>query len=291
MKVKFDGCTIALTAIAFPGGERHVRLEELDDYFVGLDRFQDSANVDHVEVLMDFRGSDDIVDLMLVTDAIRRLPFINKNTIHTLIMPYMPFARQDRAAEVGEAHSAKVMGTVLNLLAYDNVVIGDAHSDVTGAVVNNVRLVSQAKLVNRHLGGEIVADGWVLCAPDTGATKKVDQLAQMLKVVDVVQGVKHRDTLTGKLTGFDCYGDVAGKKVMIVDDICDGGGTFLGLAQVLREKGATKVGLFVTHGIFSKGLEVFDGLIDQLYTVNVWSKNAVATPTNNLTVFKDKDFY
>lgn len=290
MKVKFDGCSIELKTFGFPGGERHVRLENLDDYFNGWDRFQDSASIDHVEVLMDFRGSDDIVDLMLVTDAIRRLPFVTKNTVHTLVMPYMPFARQDRAAEVGEPHSAKVMGTVLNLLAYDNVVIGDAHSDVTGAVVDNVRLVSQAKLVNRHLGGEIVAGGWVLCAPDTGATKKVDQLAQLLKVVDVVQGVKHRDTLTGKLTGFDCYGDVSGKKVMIVDDICDGGGTFLGLAQVLRDKGAVSVGLFVTHGIFSKGLEVFDGLIDHLYTVNVWSNNAVATPTNNLTVFKDKDF-
>ena len=57
-----------------------------------------------------------------------------------------------------------------------------------------------------------------------------------------------------------------GRTAIITDDICDGGYTFIKVAEQLKAKGASKVILFVTHGIFSKGLDVFEGLIDHVYT-------------------------
>ena len=76
---------------------------------------------------------------------------------------------------------------------------------------------------------------------------------------------KTRDVMTGKITGFEVYADdLKGKSCIIVDDICDGGGTFAGLAIELRKKGARKVHLIVTHGTFSKGLTTltnFDSVI------------------------------
>ena len=55
---------------------------------------------------------------------------------------------------------------------------------------------------------------------------------------------------------------------VIVDDLCDGGGTFIGIAKDLRERGARRVFLIVTHAIFSKGLEPFRGLLDRVYCTN-----------------------
>ena len=60
----------------------------------------------------------------------------------------------------------------------------------------------------------------------------------------------------------EVFGDVTGKSVLIADDICDGGRTFIELAKVLKERGAAHIHLHVTHGIFSKGKAVFEGLID-----------------------------
>jgi ribose-phosphate pyrophosphokinase len=88
---------------------------------------------------------------------------------------------------------------------------------------------------------------------------------------NVVYCNKKRDPETGKLDGFSIYDydpnpNSNGTELLIVDDICDGGGTFVGLAKKLREAGAKKVHLFVTHGIFSKGVPL-EG-IDTIYTTD-----------------------
>ena len=70
-----------------------------------------------------------------------------------------------------------------------------------------------------------------------------------------LHGEKVRDQLSGKITSYELKGKPEGMNVMIVDDICDGGATFVILAKALYEGGAKEVNLFVTHGIFSKGLE------------------------------------
>ena len=82
----------------------------------------------------------------------------------------------------------------------------------------------------------------------------------------IIRADKIRDTMTGALSGFEVYADdLTGKDVVILDDLCDGGGTFIGLAKKLREKGAAKITLYVTHGMFTKGVK--DLLI---YIEEVW---------------------
>ena len=78
---------------------------------------------------------------------------------------------------------------------------------------------------------------------------------------------KERDVSTGWITGFKLESPeiVVGKDILITDDICDGGMTFLKCAEALKEAGANSVSLYVTHGIFSKGLDIFKGLVDNIY--------------------------
>jgi ribose-phosphate pyrophosphokinase len=85
----------------------------------------------------------------------------------------------------------------------------------------------------------------------------------------VVECSKSRDVKTGKLTGFKVYAeDLEGKDCLIVDDICDGGGTFIGLAGELKKKNAGNLYLAVTHGIFSKGFEELEKCFDKIFTTD-----------------------
>jgi len=97
-------------------------------------------------------------------------------------------------------------------------------------------------------------------------------------------GAKDRDVKTGNITRTSITPIVHGGNAIIVDDICDGGRTFIELAKCLKPA-CDKVYLYVTHGIFSKGLDVFDGLID-----HIWTANSFLTETDpRLTVIRRKD--
>ena len=107
-------------------------------------------------------------------------------------------------------------------------------------------------------------------APDAGAAKEVQQLAILMNK-EFIQGHKTRDTRTGALSGFGYSGSVEGKNLLIIDDICDGGGTFIGLAEALRATETPEdISLYVTHGMFTKG---YDGLLkcfSTIYTTNTY---------------------
>ncbi len=88
-----------------------------------------------------------------------------------------------------------------------------------------------------------------------------------------IRADKSRNMATGQITETVVYADdLTGKACVIVDDLCDGGRTFIELAKVLRAKGAAKIALVVTHGIFSKGKEPLNKYIDYTYALHDWTK-------------------
>lgn len=98
-----------------------------------------------------------------------------------------------------------------------------------------------------------------------GQRKKVLTVAQRLGLRDVFCASKIRDSKTGKITDTTFHDEVKGRKVLIVDDICDGGRTFIELGKLLREKQAETIYLYITHGIFSKGLQALNPYFDHIY--------------------------
>ena len=108
----------------------------------------------------------------------------------------------------------------------------------------------------------------VLLSPDAGASKKTGLVAKHCGYDSIVYGSKIRDTKTGEIvkTTVLVEHNIGDKDVLIVDDICDGGRTFIELAKVLRQKGAESVDLYVTHGIFSAGLDPLMLHIDHIFT-------------------------
>ena len=240
------GKSIAFEAFTFNGGEPHIKIKE-------------DSILDSVMITTRIRSFNDLGFLLIATDALRRMG-IEKLS---LFLPYFPAARQDRVMMKGEALSVKVYADIINSANYEQVLIVDPHSDVCPALLNRVRVINNHLFVQKALAAE---KDYYLIAPDSGALKKAYLLAQFLGRKQIITCSKNRDVQTGQLNGFKVFAeDLQGKTCVIVDDICDGGGTFLGLAKTLKEKNAGDLILVVTHGIFSKGIEVLNTVFSKIY--------------------------
>ena len=167
----------------------------------------------------------------------------------------------------GEAVSVKVYANLINGQNYESVSIFDPHSEVTPALLNNCKVIDNYEFIENVT--QQLSKDLVLISPDGGALKKIYKVAAHLQKYQVVEGSKSRDVKTGQLTGFKVYAeDLQGKDCLIVDDICDGGGTFLGLAQELKAKNAGNLYLAVSHGIFSRGFEELEKVFTKIFTTD-----------------------
>lgn len=185
-----------------------------------------------------------------------------------LTYPYFPYARQDRVMGSKEPFSLKVFCDLLNSRKFKTVKIFDPHSDVAPALIENCIVITQCEIARKAIPDEYFTnENVIFVSPDAGAYKKLSKLIPDDQRIAI--GVKNRDAL-GKITGTNFYSpiSVVGRTCVMVDDICDGGRTFIELAKKLKEAGAAVVVLYITHGIFSQGLEPLREHIDFIYTTN-----------------------
>ena len=227
-------------------------------------------------------SSDDIIALMMLVNAIRQ---VNPVVELFVRIPYMPYSRQDRVCNEGEALSIKVMCDIINSLNFKAVLITDPHSDVTPALLNNCFIKTQVDCLKRgteaseSLSKLLVGnpEETVLISPDAGASKKTLAVAKEFGIERVVYADKVRDTKTGEITKttVDSRAFEEPKKIdnyLIVDDICDGGRTFIELSKVLQGEGLAKnqINLYLTHGIFSNGFEELEKHFNKIYCHNIF---------------------
>ena len=188
-----------------------------------------------------------------------------------LVLPYVPFARQDRPMVSGEPLSVKVFATLLNAQRFERVTVYDPHSDVSTALIDNCYVVNNHDFVRWVVAQRYPDDeSFFLASPDAGAYKKVYGVHEAIGGTGtLLMCNKHRDVATGKLSGVSVDAtDLYQRDVLIVDDICDGGGTFILLAKELKKRNAGRVVLVVSHGIFSQGFESLREHIDAVYTTD-----------------------
>jgi len=239
----------------FPCGERNLK--------IGALKVPQNMLFEQVSVKLEYNSDSDLIDLLLLVDAVKRCPWLNyKNLV--LLLSYMPYGRQDRVCNSGEAHSLKVICNLINSCGFDKVFIIDPHSDVTEALIDNIDIITTDYIVFSSEGGPFVdCDAYV--SPDAGAYKRVTKAAG-IHGKPVIRADKTRDVATGNLSGFEVYtDDLTGQSVLILDDIADGGRSFTELAKKLREKGAQKITLYVTHGMFTKGVKSLLEHVDEIW--------------------------
>lgn len=262
-----NGYTQTPKTFTFPGGEIGIKFN-MEDYKFSIPH-SDGKNQ---FIVSRIQNSDDIMQLVMVKNALDNFNKAFYYKTH-LIMPYVPYARQDRVCVNGEPFSLKAFATIINSLGFASVKVFDPHSDVVAGVINNVQVVSQLHIICMYQDFFKVGASGIFVSPDAGANKKTAELAKYFSHGRFIRADKLRDLATGEIKETIVYdNDLTGLSVIIADDICDGGRTFIELAKVLKSKGASKVTLYVTHGIFSKGTDVlFKNGIDEIYTTDSYS--------------------
>lgn len=207
------------------------------------------------------------VALSHVVDAIRVQYPISKLY---LVLPYLPYARQDRVCNAGEPNGSRVFANYLNSMNFELVEVYDPHSDAAVAGINNLIVSNQVEIFGKI---HDFRNGWYIVAPDMGAKKKAEKFAKETGALGVISCYKERNLYTGEIVSQGLIGAEnipVGSKLFVLDDICDGGRTFVGVRELLNQLEPSQVELCVTHGIFSYGKEVVTDIYDMVYTSNSW---------------------
>lgn len=174
---------------------------------------------------------------------------------------YMPYARQDRVCAPGEAYSLEVMVKLLDDMNVSDIRFWDLHnSDLTLEMFKNT-FVHEIEIHDvfsyyKFLDGFDLSN-LIICAPDSGARDKIDNIVKEFDLGNAIHFEKDRCPETGQIHGIkpNKYNrNFDGYNLLVVDDICDGGRTFIEVAKELKRHTSENLYLYVTHGIFSKGL-------------------------------------
>ena len=254
-KSAINGDIITFSEHKFSGGEIHMTLDA------------DQEVPEEVQVIFSEAESCDLMKMIQVADILRR----NGAKTLILILPYLYYSRQDRATTTNSSFALKLFMETLQG-HYSALVTYDPHSEVCmdNGIANKLMVLGSSQstfiedMLSRH-------EPDFVCAPDAGASEKIYQNMEQCEVTaDIITATKKRDPSTGALSDpqIETECDLAGKHVLIADDICDGGYTFIQLAKVLREAGVETLGLMVSHGIFSKGFDELNKYFDYIETTD-----------------------
>lgn len=239
----FGPVDVNFDLMTFSGGESHVKL-----------KFDRTVNITRVVIKGNIISSRNLMDVVVIANAIRN--YFPRNTPEIdLFTGYLPYSRSDRVCAPGEEFGLQAFAQIINSIGFTRVYTIDPHSEVAFSLINNLIAIDQMAFIKTV--GYVFKNFDFVCAPDKGSVHKVEKVAKYTGL-PLLQGTKKRDPETGKLSGFGLESvsksDTNDKNVIIVDDICDGGGTFIGLAKVLREEyGVKEIALLVSHGLYSKG--------------------------------------
>jgi ribose-phosphate pyrophosphokinase len=253
----------------FPDGQQNIKLIPKGNEPLGV--------LPHYAKVAIKSRFNSFLDLELIIAATRALRGLRCKNI-TLYVPYLLGARSDRQFQPGESSYLRdVIAPIINDLNFDQVVCYDVHSHVASAVIPNLVNSENHHLVRKSIEAICSAENisesqLVLVAPDAGAQHKVFDLVKKLKFSgSLVTCSKERDLQTGQIVrthieNKELIPHTSSRQYfVVVDDICDGGRTFINISQALRKEfPRSKIYLVVSHGIFSNGLkpmeEHFDGL-------------------------------
>lgn len=258
----------------FSGGELQIRLPEI---FVKGSYIRSSG----ITIKTILNSANAIMELILTKKA---LDHYCPDEEVELICWYLPYMRQDRICHPGECNSSVELLNILESLEFNIIYTADLHSKKPfehwgkkkEKLYNNFKIpmtrvieYDSFDIITKSLDNEFYD---VLVAPDKGAVEKVAKIAKHFNLPYII-GDKIRDPENGHIIDYkiDLNGvdSLRYKTLLVIDDIADGCGTFVLLGDKLKRNGASNIDLYVTHGIFSKGvMPLYNAGYDLIITTN-----------------------
>lgn len=258
MRIYTKGGDLPYEIITFSDSQPHFKLLHRDEWFTAT-------------IEAPIRTPLELLQVCLTGDVLRQVGYeVN------LDIRYLLGARMDRAIDAMQPFTLQTIARMINSVGFSRIRILDPHSSVATNLLRATPVLPEI-IVRRILTDVGDYANALVITPDAGAYERVRQLNRGYR--QTRQAWKVRDPQTGKLSGFRIEDGsfVRDKHCIILDDICDGGGTFSGLADVLRREGSKSVSLFVTHGIFSKGTPITG--VDVIYTTDSYKAHEPGVTT------------
>lgn len=236
--------------LIFPDNQPHIQVENI-------------AEGDDVTVICSITDTILLLQLLQTANALDNL-FAKKKQ---LIIPWLMGARYDRLMQPGDSIDLQVIAQLINSMQFEKVLLFDVHADVTTLLINNSINISNRQLVEQYQQQDAV-----LICPDAGAAKKINKYLEWnSNLKEVVYCNKSRHLRTGRISLQVLEPEKCkNRNCAIIDDICDGGGTFLAIAQQIQPAHAT---LIVTHGIFSKGFTELEKHFHEIIVSDSYQQN------------------
>jgi ribose-phosphate pyrophosphokinase len=213
--------------------------------------FTNSIRGKRVYLLTSPTNSDEIIKLNLAIDAAKRAAAKEIITI----LPYFPYARQDKKDQSRGPIGAKVMVEMIENRGATGVITFDLHADQIQGFFNIPVTHLEGKNVFDEYIASIYNENTILCGPDAGSGKRVKRMKdQLTKYHDISINYVMLDKTRKQANVIDemiIIGDVTGKDVIILDDMVDTAGTLCKAAEVIMEAGANSVRAIISHGVLS----------------------------------------
>jgi ribose-phosphate pyrophosphokinase len=222
-----------------------------------------------------FEAEREIIDLY----SLRKL--LRKDAAIHLHVPFLPYGRQDKGVSNDSTFNLRVFADLINGLEFAEVTSVDVHNpSLTRDLIRNFR--NEEMYFIHHATVTLLSPHFIVF-PDYGARKRylpITSREGRYCGIPTMTFEKVREQSNGNITGHrmvdgESYECKPNTRFLILDDLCDGGATFLSVAKTLNQKyeNSHTINLFVTHGIFSKGREVLEKAGIKLFTTNSLCKN------------------
>lgn len=225
--------------ISFPDGEKHLKINNLD-------------RKDSVKVICRITNSDELFLLMQLSDILNRQCVV----IEEMVITYLMTMRCDRLFSFEQPFSLGIVANVINSFNARKVLIVEPHSKIS------LDLIRNSEALRCTIG--LPEYQKTVCFPDEGSYSRY--AAQMLQrphiICSKVRSVENGELLSFKIDKVVKY--VEGSDIVVIDDLCDGGRTFIGIAKLLRDLKPKSITLAVTHAVQKKGIELVSSVFDKV---------------------------
>ena len=193
-----------------------------------------------------FPANDHLMELLITLDALRR----SSARRVTAVVPYFGYARQDRKSSPRSPISAKLVANLITQAGADRLLTLDLHAgQIQGFFDIPVDNLYAAPMFARDIQSRYAGRDLMVVSPDVGGVVRARLIAERLHTDLAI--IDKRRPRAGVSEVMNVIGDVSGRDCIIIDDICDSGGTHCNAAKALMKHGARSVSAYVTHGVLS----------------------------------------
>lgn len=252
---------IKFNIIQFPDGEPHIVLENID-------------RKDKVTVICRISNPNDLFILMQIGDILNR-----QGVIFKLFITYLMSMRMDRVISFNESYSLKVVTEIINNMFPNEVTVLEPHSYKVKSLINAYYIPFEIPMPN--------FEGYLYVLPDKGAKERYNFPPHL-----TVYCSKVRNLSTGKLSGFsienpEIITNNPDMPLVVIDDLCDGGGTFVGIAAELKKIAPNrKLSIYVVHMVNPKGIIALSKNFNEVYFTNSYKDWENEILPNNVRVIE-----